>query len=63
MENRHKYLLEHRDNLRADRTALRPVPTSNTFRVANQMCRHISLPGRDPRYTTQLVAYHIQGQE
>jgi len=36
---------------RACRTALDPAPTSNTLRGTNQMCRHNSLSGGDPRYS------------
>jgi hypothetical protein len=45
MKNRHQRLEEHRDNLRADRTALQPAPTSNTFRGVNPMGRQTPSSG------------------
>jgi hypothetical protein len=45
MENRPKCLQEHRDNLRACRTAFHTAPTSHTLRGTNPMGRHNSLSG------------------
>jgi len=63
MEKSHKYLEEHRDNLREGQTTFHPAPTSNTFRGTNPMGRHNSLSGSDPRFTDHLVASHRSGQK
>ena len=63
MGNRHKFLEEHHNNLRAGRTALHPAHARNTFRVTNPMGRHNKLSGGDPRYMTYLIASGRSGQE
>ena len=63
MENRHKRFQELRDHLRKSRTALHAAPISDTLRGGNQMGRHNSLFGGDPRQATHLVASHRSGQQ
>jgi hypothetical protein len=47
----------------ANRTALDAPPISDAFRGANQVGRHNSLSGGDPRQTTHLVASHRIDQQ
>jgi hypothetical protein len=39
MENHHKFLKEHRHNIRKGQMTLVPAPTIKTFQVANPMGR------------------------
>jgi hypothetical protein len=59
----HQCLQEHRDYLRACRTALHSTYTSTTLRRANRMGRQNSLSWGNPRYTPHLVASHRIGAE
>jgi hypothetical protein len=61
LEDRHQCLQDHRDHLRACRTALHSTYTSTTLRRAYRIVRQNSLSWGNPRYTTHLVASHRPG--